>query len=74
ADELGRIWIAQIMHKAFLEVNEEGSEAAAATAVEVQDRAAGDVIRFEANHPFLFLIVDTETDAILFVGRVVDPT
>lgn len=70
---LGLIWIAQIQHKAFLEVNEEGSEAAAATAVEFATRSAPSTIRFQVDHPFLFLLVDKTTDAILFMGCVNDP-
>jgi len=73
ADDLGLVWIAQIQHKAFLEVNEEGSEAAAATAVEIRAGSAPRVARFQADHPFLFLIVDADTDAILFMGRVSNP-
>jgi serpin B len=70
-DDLGRLWIAQIQHKAFLEVNEEGTEAAAAAAIEFASKSEPG--RFVADHPFLFLIVDTETDAILFMGRVTNP-
>lgn len=72
-NDLGLIWIAQIQHKAFLEVNEEGSEAAVATAVELQTRSAPRITRFQVDHPFLFLLVDKTTDAILFMGRVNDP-
>jgi serpin B len=70
---LGLIWIAQIQHKAFLEVNEEGSEAAAATAVEFQTKSVPSITRFEVDHPFLFMLVDKTTNAILFVGRVNNP-
>ena len=70
-DGLGLIWISQIKHQAFLEVNEEGSEAAAATAVEFKTRSSP--ARFQANRPFLFLLVDRQTDAILFMGRVKNP-
>ncbi len=72
-DDLGLIWISAIQHKAFLEVNEEGSEAAAATAVEFATRSAPRIDIFRADHPFLFLLVDKEADVILFMGRVTDP-
>lgn len=70
---LGLIWIAQIQHKAFLEVNEEGSEAAAATAVEFATRSKSRITRFQVDHPFLFLLVDKTTEAILFMGCVNNP-
>jgi serpin B len=69
--------ISDVIHKAFVEVNEEGTEAAAATAVEM--RATGAISRpapipvFRADHPFLFMIVDEETGSILFIGRVMNP-
>ncbi len=69
----GLIWIDQIQHKAFLEVNEEGSEAAASTAVEFATRSAPRVTRFQVDHPFLFLLVDKTANAILFMGRVNNP-
>jgi serpin B len=68
------LFISAVMHKAFVDVNEEGTEAAAATAV--ISNAAGPVVQtfvFRADHPFLFLIRDTRTGSILFVGRMVKP-
>jgi serpin B len=71
-----RLYISAVIHKAYVDVNEQGTEAAAATAVVMR---AGAMRRpeptpvFRADHPFLFLIRDTRTDAILFLGRVVDP-
>jgi len=70
----GDLWISQIKHKAFVEVNEEGTEAAAATAVEMITKAAMPTPPFRADHPFLFLIRDNQTGAVLFLGRLVDPT
>jgi serpin B len=71
------LFVADGYHKAFVEVNEEGTEAAAATAVVVATRSAPmrPVQRDElvADHPFLFFLRDTRTGAILFVGHVVDP-
>ena len=70
--------ISEVVHKAFVEVNEEGTEAAAATAVGMVLCAgvAGPPptpIRFRADHPFLFFIRDRRTNAVLFSGRVLDP-
>ena len=67
--------IDQIVHRAVIEVAEEGTEAAAATAVVVTTRALrpDDVERFQIDRPFLFMITDDKTGAILFEGRVSDP-
>ncbi len=68
--------ISAVLHKAFVDVNEEGTEAAAATGVVITARA---VMRptepavFRADHPFLFLIVDQRTGSLLFLGRLVNP-
>ncbi|MGI9456406.1 MAG: serpin family protein [Aeoliella sp.] len=70
----GELWISQIAHKAVVEVNEEGTEAAAATAVPLAARALPRYPTFRADHPFLILIRDNQTGSILFMGRVVDPT
>ncbi len=71
-----RLFISAAFHEAFVKVDESGTEAAAATAV-VMARAGGAPTppkEFHADHPFLFLIRDTESGAILFLGRVVDPS
>jgi serpin B len=67
--------IAEVIHKAFVSVDEEGTEAAAATAV-IMLESAVDVqpVEVTIDHPFIFLIRDIETGAILFVGRVFDPS
>ena len=71
------LFISAVFHKAFVEVNEEGTEAAAATG----DLALGalpfkppPVPVFRADQPFLFTILDRKSGAILFLGRVADPT
>ena len=69
----GDLWISQIKHKAFVEVNEEGTEAAAATAVGMVQTSLRNYPVFRADHPFLFLIRDNQTGTILFMGRMVDP-
>lgn len=68
----GRLYIDGIYHKAFVSIDEYGTEAAAATAVVVNTDSAPPMVR--ADHPFLFLIQDDLTGAILFVGRVTDPS
>ena len=70
------LYISAVLHKAFVDVNEEGTEAAAATGVVIAARAAMITTEpplFRADHPFLFLIVDNRTKSILFLGRVVNP-
>jgi serpin B len=64
--------ISNVIHKAFVDVNEQGTEAAAATAV-VGVLTATRPIFFNADHPFLFLIRDNRTKSILFLGRLADP-
>jgi serpin B len=72
------LYISKVVHKAYVDVDEEGTEAAAATGV-VMTRALAipteqPIPVFRADHPFLFLIRDNETGSVLFLGRVVDPT
>ncbi len=67
--------IQDVIHEAFISVDEEGTEAAAATAVIVGVTSAPmDPVELTVDRPFLFAIRDTETGALLFLGRVVDPT
>lgn len=66
--------ISDVYHKAFIEVNEQGTEAAAATAVVVTMKSFVLEKFFTANRPFLFLIKEKSTGTILFMGRIVDPT
>lgn len=69
-----RPWIDEVYHKAFVAVDEEGTEAAAATAVVMTDTAMPEIITISADKPFIFLIRDDITDTILFMGRVLDPS
>jgi serpin B len=72
---VGWLYIGAVVHKAFVDVNEEGTEAAAATAVGI--RALGMPApppTFLADHPFVFLIQENRTGSILFMGRLTDPT
>jgi serpin B len=59
--------------KKSMEVNETGTEAAAATAVVIRDSSRSPRATFHADHPFTFLIRDHATGSILFVGRVANP-
>jgi len=69
------LFIADVVHKAFVSVDEAGTEAAAATAVVMATAMPPDeTIEVNVNHPFVFLIHDIETGAILFIGRVVNPS
>lgn len=70
------LFIAAVLHKAFIEVNEEGTEAAAATAVVMLPRGPPPTMtipEFRADHPFLFFIREIQTNALLFMGRVMNP-
>ena len=69
---LGPLEIHKVIHKAFIEVDEVGTEAAAATAVIIGDLGYPR-FSFIADHPFLFVIRDAQTGCILFQGRVSDP-
>ena len=69
------LFIAEVIHKAFISVDEAGTEAAAATAVVMKEIAAPlEPIEVTIDHPFIFLIRDIETGTILFVGRIVNPS
>jgi serpin B len=71
-----RLYISGVFHKAWGEVNEEGTEAAAATAAVVARAAMRPVAPppvFRADHPFVFLIRDTRSGSLLFLGRLADP-
>jgi serpin B len=68
--------IGNVVHRAFIDVNEKGTEAAAATGTVFNDtsiRSPARVFTFHADHPFLYLVRDRASGSILFMGRVVDP-
>lgn len=68
------LFISRVIHKAFVEVNEKGTEAAAATGVIMKATAMpAPPPEFHADHPFLFFICDNQTGAILFAGRLTEP-
>jgi len=71
----GNLFISLVQHKSFVAVDEEGTEAAAATAVVMDETSAPmDTFDMTFDRPFMFAIVDQLTGAVLFVGRVVDPS
>ena len=69
------LFISAVVHQAVVEVNEQGTEAAAATGVVVALTDLPPPPRvFRADHPFIFLIREKSSGSVLFLGRVVDPT
>lgn len=70
------LYISAIIHKTFIEVDEKGTEAAAATAVVMRMKSAPPQIckEFKADHPFFYFIRENETGTILFSGRLNDPS
>jgi len=72
-DGTKNLFITDVIHQAFVDVNEEGTEAAAATGVIVGLSAVTPNI-FRADHPFIFIIQERQTGYILFFGKVVDPS
>jgi serpin B len=73
-DGIARLFITAVLHKAYIEVNEEGTEATAATAVIMGLKGfPPPPIVFRANHPYLFLIREKTTGSILFLGRMLNP-
>lgn len=75
-DGTRNLYVSDVIHKAYVDVDEEGTEAAAATGVIVGLAAAQPqpaVPVFRADHPFIFLIQDDQTGAVLFMGRVANP-
>lgn len=69
----GGLYISAVIHKAFVDVNEAGTEAAAATAVIVGETSAPEPAEIHFDRPFLFFIRDVATGTVLFFGRVEDP-
>jgi serpin B len=70
----GNLSISEVIHKTYVDVNEEGTEAAAATAMVITKApTATRPIFFRADHPFMFLIRDNRSGSILFIGRVSNP-
>ena len=71
------LFISAVIHKAFVDVNEEGTEAAAATGIIMAPTSAApdptEPPVFKADHPFVFMIRDNRNGSILFMGRIKNP-
>lgn len=67
------VYINKVLHSSFIEVDEEGTEAAAATSVEMKMESVQEKEMIEFNRPFLFLIEENNTNTVLFIGQLVNP-
>ena len=65
--------VSKVKQKTFIEVNEKGTEAAAVTSIQVEMTSVSDSYSFYANRPFLYMIKEKSTGAILFIGRMANP-
>lgn len=69
----GGLYISRVIHQTFIDVQEEGTEAAAATIVELRETSAPATPLFKADRPFLYVIKENSTSAIIFMGKVGKP-
>ncbi len=69
----GDLYISRVVHKAFISVDEAGTEASAATAVVITFKGVSDPLTLHIDRPFIYFIRDTKTGAILFIGRLLNP-
>ena len=67
------LYISRVIHQTCIDVNEEGTEAAAATIVEMRETSAGEPLTIRFNKPFLYIIKENSTGAIMFMGKVGQP-
>ena len=70
----GGLYIDNVKHKSFVEVNEEGTEAAAVTVVDMRLTSVGDHLFLRVDRPFVFVIRENHSGTILFIGKIVDPS
>jgi serpin B len=68
------LFIEKVLHKAYIEVNEEGTEAAGTTSVHMVLKGGPEGVVFNADHPFILLILQKETGLILFIGKMCNPS
>jgi serpin B len=73
-EETRELYISAALHKAFIEVNEEGTEAAGITGIVMERTSIVINPQFRADHPFVFLIQEKQTGSIVFMGRMNDPS
>ena len=69
----GGIWIEKVKQKSFLKINEEGTEAAAATSTQMNYESVSDEVFLTFNRPFIFFIMEKRTNTILFCGKIMNP-
>ncbi|HNX56385.1 MAG TPA: serpin family protein [Prolixibacteraceae bacterium] len=73
--EAAQLYVSEVMHKSYIKVDEKGTEAAAVTGITIGTTSAGPETNvFRADHPFVFLIREKDTNSILFIGKVTDPS
>jgi serine protease inhibitor len=70
----GSIWVDKVIHKAVIKMNEKGTEAAAATAIIIYTSAPVYSVEVVVDKPFIYILRDRDSKAILFIGHVVDPS
>ena len=68
-----QIYISEVMHKSYIKVDEKGTEAAAVTGITFETTSVGISDIFAVDHPFVFAIKEKDTNAILFIGKVLNP-
>ncbi len=71
--DAAKLVISEVMHKSYIKVDERGTEAAAVTGITVGTTSVGPDNSFRADHPFVFAIREKDTNAILFIGKVMNP-
>jgi serine protease inhibitor len=71
--DAAKLVISEVMHKTYIKVDERGTEAAAVTGIMVGTTAIGPDNSFRVDHPFIFAIREKDTNAILFIGKVMNP-
>jgi serine protease inhibitor len=67
------LYISDVKHKTFVDVNEEGTEAAAVTSVEIGETSIPEIFNMYVNRPFVFAIRENHSGTILFIGKIVEP-
>lgn len=72
-DRRGGLFISEVQHKTFVQVDEEGTEAAGVTSVGVGRTSIGDTFVMKVNRPFVFVIRENVSGTILFIGKIVQP-